>query len=109
VNAARRTTVGFYWACGGFVVAGFIAMILGWRGAAGTLAVPFQIPYLVSGGSGGLALVVTGGGLLYVQLSRQLAAEERRAIDAILSGTTIEPADIVAADDDLAPIPVDTA
>ena len=43
---------------GALVVAGFAAMVLAWRGAAATLDVPVQVPYLVSGGIGGLALLI---------------------------------------------------
>ena len=44
-------------------IAGFVLIGLAWRGAAATLSVPDQLPYLVSGGFAGLALVVTGAGL----------------------------------------------
>lgn len=46
------------------VVLGFGLMILGWWGAAHTHREVEQIPYLISGGLIGLALVVLGGLLL---------------------------------------------
>lgn len=44
--------------------AGFVFMILGWWGASRTAREIEQIPYLISGGIIGLALVFTGGLLL---------------------------------------------
>ena len=68
----------------GLVVAGFVTMGLGWRVAARTLFVPFQTPALVSGGLGGMALVLLGSGLLSIQSGRRLAAVERAATDRLL-------------------------
>jgi hypothetical protein len=62
------------------VAAGFGALVLGYRGAAALLFVPFQVPYLVSGAVLGLALVGGGLALLVVHLDRTEAAEERRAV-----------------------------
>lgn len=65
------------------VVVGFALVVLGYRGAAALLFVPFQVPYLVSGGVIGLALVGSGLALLGVHLDRTEAAEERRAVAAL--------------------------
>lgn len=65
-------------------LAGFAAMALGWRVAARTLFVPFQVPALVSGGMGGLALVVLGIGFAAIQAERRAAAVERAETDALL-------------------------
>jgi hypothetical protein len=46
------------------VLLGFVAMALGWVGAARTAREVEQIPYLISGGLVGLALVFLGGLLL---------------------------------------------
>ena len=46
------------------VVLGFVLMTLGWVGASHTARQIEQIPYLISGGLIGLALVVLGGILL---------------------------------------------
>src|ERR1041385_8800245 len=75
---------GVEWLPVGLVVAGFAVMAAGWRGAARTLVVPFQIPYVVSGGIGGLALVVLGAGVFLVQVGRRHAADERGAGDRVL-------------------------
>ncbi len=63
---------------------GFTAIAIGWKVAARTLFVPFQLPALVSGGLGGIALVLLGAGLLSVHASRSLAAQERAAFDGLL-------------------------
>ena len=65
------------------VLTGFGLLVLGYRGAAALLFVPFQVPYLVSGAVAGLALVGTGLALLIVHLDRTEAAEERRAVAAL--------------------------
>lgn len=69
---------------GGLVLAGFVAIGLGWRVAARTLFVPFQTPALVSGGLGGLGLVVLGAALASTQSSRRMAAVERAETEAVL-------------------------
>jgi hypothetical protein len=46
------------------VVLGGICIGLGWWGASGTANLAEQIPYLISGGLFGIALVVTGTGLV---------------------------------------------
>lgn len=68
----------------GLVLSGFVAIGMGWRVAARTLFVPFQTPALVSGGLGGLALVVIGCGLASTQAARRLAAAERLETEALL-------------------------
>ncbi|HEV7887950.1 MAG TPA: hypothetical protein VGO92_10350 [Acidimicrobiales bacterium] len=50
---------------------GLLAIGLAWNGAAGIDFVSGQIPYLLSGGAFGLALVVIGMGLVAVQNSRR--------------------------------------
>lgn len=65
-------------------VGGFVMIALGWRVAARTLFVPFQTPALVSGGLGGLALILVGTGLSYAQITRRLAASEHADTEALL-------------------------
>ncbi|HWA65620.1 MAG TPA: hypothetical protein VG899_04545 [Mycobacteriales bacterium] len=72
----------------GMVVAGFVAMGLGWRVAARTLNVAVQVPAVVSGGLGGLVLIVIGTGLFVAQLGRAAAAEERTDLDDVLDRTS---------------------
>jgi uncharacterized membrane protein len=74
----------------GFCVAGFLLVFLGWNGAASTDRVSSQVPYLVSGGFAGLALVILGVGLLVVQSNRAdraaLQATIRELRDALEAG-----------------------
>jgi hypothetical protein len=58
-----------------FCSAGFVAIALGWAGAARKTCVDCQIPYLISGGAAGIALVVLGAGLLLIA---QMRTEARR-------------------------------
>jgi len=55
----------------GFCLAGFVAIFLGWNGAASYDRVPAQFPWLISGGVTGLALVFIGGALLIVENNRR--------------------------------------
>ena len=73
------------WVAAGLVLAGFVAIALGWRGAAATLDVPVQVPYLVSGGLAGLALILGGVVLVLVQLGRREAADERELVAGVLA------------------------
>jgi uncharacterized membrane protein HdeD (DUF308 family) len=73
------------WVAAGLVLAGFVAFALGWRGAAATLDVPVQVPYIVSGGLVGLALIVAGVVLVLVQLGRREAADERELVAGVLT------------------------
>lgn len=60
---------------GGIGAAGLVAIALGWRGAAATEFVPFQVPFLVSGGLVGLALLVFALGMIDVHANRVLGAQ----------------------------------
>jgi hypothetical protein len=59
---------------------GLLVILLGWYGAAHTPYLFEQIPYMISGGLIGLALV-TGAGLLYfgAWVARSAAAQQRTA------------------------------
>lgn len=80
VSGAARGYVLF----GSLILAGFVVLVLGWRVAAATLFVPYQVPALVSGGLGGLFLVVLGAGLMFVHVVRDLAARESGEMDDLL-------------------------
>ena len=47
----------------GAFASGVLALVLGWVGASGTEFVAKQVPYIVSGGLGGLVLLMIGGTL----------------------------------------------
>jgi len=66
------------------IAAGFVTIWLGYRGAARSLIVAEQIPFLFSGGIGGLALIAAGAGTLAVQSSRYWSARERVLLDKIV-------------------------
>jgi hypothetical protein len=61
----------------GFVVAGFVMFGLSWHGGARTPYVPLQIPWLVSGGMAGLALIGMALGAWSIHLGRRQDAEHR--------------------------------
>ena len=69
---------------GALVLGGFVAIALGWRVAARTLIVPYQVPALVSGAMGGFALIALGCGLAAIQSDRRLAAQERAETEDLL-------------------------
>ena len=68
------------------VVLGLIAIGLGWYGAANTAREIEQVPYLISGGVLGLALVLLGGLLLvstfWVAILRKLQQEANDRAEA---------------------------
>lgn len=68
----------------GLIAGGFVGILLGWRGAARSVIVAEQLPFLFSGGLGGLALIVTGAGIVGVQTARYWSARERRSLDQVL-------------------------
>lgn len=54
-----------WWLITGLIlpVVGLVLIVLGWWGASGTSFVAEQIPFLITGGALGLALIVIGGAL----------------------------------------------
>lgn len=75
---------------GALVVAGLLAIIVGWVGTSRTVLVAGQIPYLVSGGLLGLGLVFIGGFLYFghwvavmSRENRESAAADRRDLGAL--------------------------
>ena len=74
---------------GALALVGLVLVAAGWRGAAATLFVVLQLPFVVSGGFAGVALVGLGLGLLRVHADRVEAAEERRAYAALQRETLL--------------------
>ena len=69
---------------GGICVAGgFVAVFLGWYGAAHTRDVTDQIPYVISGGLLGAALIILGGSFYFSFFVSRLHAATRRQTMAI--------------------------
>lgn len=65
------------------VGAGFLMIFLAWNRAASIDSTQGQIPYLISGGVGGLALVVFGAVMLAVQNARQDRAVLQRELQRL--------------------------
>ena len=78
----------------GLAVVGVVAIVIGWIGVSGTGLAPEQIPYVVSGGIGGLVLVAIG---CTAWLSADLQDEWRR-LDAIEEHLQHLDASLVAPD-----------
>jgi hypothetical protein len=65
----------------GLCFLGFVVIFIAWNGAASVDRITSQFPYLISGGIGGLGLIVVGAALIVVETSR----EERDALRSELS------------------------
>ena len=65
------------------IAVGFIAIFLGWNGAASFNDLRQQFPYLISGGLAGLALVVVGAALLVVDGARSDRAALQASLDEL--------------------------
>ncbi|HVV75415.1 MAG TPA: hypothetical protein VHC43_05210 [Mycobacteriales bacterium] len=70
--------------CGLLICGGIASISVGYAMVARTLDVFDQVPALVSGGIGGIALVITGCVLGYVQIGRACTERERGADDHVL-------------------------
>ena len=68
--------------------AGFVVIVLGWRGSATTLDVAEQLTYLVSAGITSLALIATGLTILLVQRARRIAAGESHVLTRLVGAVT---------------------
>lgn len=68
--------------------AGLVGLGLAWRGGAATLGVYTQMPFVVSGGIGGVALTGAFLGLLAVHRERRAAATERLWLEAAIATAT---------------------
>ena len=59
-------------------LAGLLCLLLGWIGVSGANAVVKQLPYIISGGIGGIALVAIGAALWVASDMRDEWSELRR-------------------------------
>ena len=84
-----------------YCIVGFFLIFLGWNGAASYDREPAQIPYLISGGIGGLALVVLGSALIVAHSLRADRVELQGAIQD-LPASRGATGDQQAADESLA-------
>lgn len=62
------------------IFAGFVAILIGWNGVAGNIDLRAQIPYIASGGLGGLGLIIAGAALMVSQSAR----EDRQRLEGVL-------------------------
>ena len=72
---------------------GLVGVAVGWKGAAASLDVSVQLPYIVSGGLGGLALLGFAAGLLLIQVRRRREARRRAEFQRVVEAA----ADVLAA------------
>jgi uncharacterized membrane protein YidH (DUF202 family) len=63
--------------------AGFVLLVIGWSDVAGTIDVGRQMPYLLSTGLPGIALVMVGLVLVNLSIRRQDSAERARQMSAL--------------------------
>ena len=68
----------------GLAIVAFVMMGLAWRGGARTTYVPLQIPWFVSGGMAGLALLGMALGGWSIHLGRRQDAAHRAATDDLV-------------------------
>jgi len=66
-----------------YCIAGFGVLFLGWNGAASSDRVEEQLPYVISGGMAGLALVVIGAALIVTDSLRNDRVEMKDALDEL--------------------------
>lgn len=78
------------------VVGGFVVMFIGWYGAARSYPDVAQIPYVISGGFVGLALVVLGGLLLASAVWTAQLGRMQRAFDQRVDQIEQRPAPAAA-------------
>ena len=64
--------------------AGFVMLALAWRGAARTIYVPLQSPWVLSGGVAGLALLGMALGAWSVHEGRRRDAEHRAVMEELV-------------------------
>lgn len=67
----------------GLIGVGFVLIGLAWNGAAGKDYVAGQLPYLISGGAAGLALICCGLTIVVVQSNRRDNLQLLRRLDEI--------------------------
>jgi hypothetical protein len=75
--------VGLALAASGLGLLGFA-----WRGAARSLLVSEQLPFIASGAIGGVAIVGFACGYLAVQARRRLEARDRQDFERVLAAAT---------------------
>jgi hypothetical protein len=62
---------------------GFFLILGAWNGAAGLDYIQGQFPYLLSGAMPGLALIIIGAGLEFIQANRQFTAKRAKQMNEL--------------------------
>ena len=78
----------------GFSLLGFFVIVLAWNGAAALDYAQGQLPYLLSGGFGGLGLIVTGAALTVAESHRRdraILERQLRELTATISRMNAAP------------------
>jgi hypothetical protein len=70
-------------AAGMLIAAGVIAVLLGYLGIRDQSEVVLQLPYVVSGGLGGLALILLGAAVMIYGQIRQQAQRNAEVVDSL--------------------------
>ena len=65
-------------------IAGFVMLGLAWRGAARTVYVPLQMPWVLSGGFAGIGLIGLAYGALSIHLGRRKDAIHRAEVEDLV-------------------------
>jgi peptidoglycan/LPS O-acetylase OafA/YrhL len=83
-RSSRNVRKWLEWIGMALIVFGFVAILLGWYGSSHSPYLYEEIPYLISGGLLGVALVIGGGVLVRSAWSMRQIEEERRNALAIV-------------------------
>lgn len=83
-RSSRNVRKWLEWIGMALVVFGFVSILLGWYGAAHSPYLYEEIPYVISGGLLGVALVIGGGVLVRSAWTMRQIEEERRNALAIV-------------------------
>jgi hypothetical protein len=83
-RSSRNVRKWLEWIGMALIVFGFVCILLGWYGAANSPYLYEEIPYVISGGLLGVALVIGGGVLVRCGWSMRQIEEERRNALAIV-------------------------
>jgi hypothetical protein len=76
----------------GLAAVGFVLIVLGWNGSAEVDHPQGQIPYLISGGVAGLALVIVAIGLMLIHEIKRATAQILLGLERNTEATVVENA-----------------
>ena len=79
----RWSATTFVWVGIVVVAAGFVLIAVAWGQIAATLNVGLQMPWLVSAGFTGLAVILTGLTIINAAVRQHDAADRRRQLEAV--------------------------